>query len=204
MFDLDRYKQWAQAYPESIFKEPKGSSIDNTGDYSTKEKRLLITRASASMGRHMAEKALLPMIAEIERLRAEREAMPLVSTTTIKLGERLAKKEARISRLTTALKSIATADHKANRYHMMATARQALFRPPKQSKPEPTRCGDNCRWDVVGTNATCMDCGVLQPKMEGGVVGPQWEPDYDPTPWCHACKAIDADQCTCLPIAENN
>ena len=32
------------------------------------------------------------------------------------------------------------------------------------------------RWEVVGTWATCMDCGTLQPKKEGGVIGPQWEP----------------------------
>lgn len=26
----------------------------------------------------------------------------------------------------------------------------------------------------------------------------------DPTPWCHACGAMEQEQCDCLPIADNN
>lgn len=28
--------------------------------------------------------------------------------------------------------------------------------------------------------------------------------DPDPTPWCHACGAMEQDNCDCLPIADNN
>jgi hypothetical protein len=28
--------------------------------------------------------------------------------------------------------------------------------------------------------------------------------EVDPTPWCHACGAMEQENCDCLPIAENN
>jgi hypothetical protein len=28
--------------------------------------------------------------------------------------------------------------------------------------------------------------------------------DYDPTPWCHVCNAMEQSECDCLPIAANN
>ena len=28
--------------------------------------------------------------------------------------------------------------------------------------------------------------------------------EEDPTPWCHACGAMEQEQCDCLPIADNN
>jgi hypothetical protein len=70
-FDLDRYKSWAIAYAEDIFLPLDGDAVKKTGHYDTQEKRLIITRASAAMGRHMIEKFGNPMIAEIERLRKE-------------------------------------------------------------------------------------------------------------------------------------
>jgi hypothetical protein len=30
------------------------------------------------------------------------------------------------------------------------------------------------------------------------------EEEEDPTPWCHACGAMEQDNCDCLPIADNN
>jgi hypothetical protein len=72
-FDLDRYKRWAKAYPESIFTPMDGDPVKKTGDYDTKEKRRIMTKASGLMGRHMAESALLPLIAEIERLNIKAE-----------------------------------------------------------------------------------------------------------------------------------
>jgi hypothetical protein len=30
------------------------------------------------------------------------------------------------------------------------------------------------------------------------------EDNYDPTPWCHVCGAMEEKDCDCLPIAENN
>ncbi len=79
-FDLDIFKQWAQAYPIDIFKPLEGDHVEKTGHYDTKEKCLIITRASAAMGRHMGETALKPMIAEIERLRA-------IETASVKLRD---------------------------------------------------------------------------------------------------------------------
>jgi hypothetical protein len=35
-------------------------------------------------------------------------------------------------------------------------------------------CGERHRWEVIGTTATCIDCLTIQPKREGGVIGPQW------------------------------
>jgi hypothetical protein len=32
----------------------------------------------------------------------------------------------------------------------------------------------------------------------------QREEEEDPTPWCHACGAMEQDNCDCLPIADNN
>ena len=70
-FDLDRYKQWCEAYPEDIFTPLKGDPVKKTEDYDTPEKNNLITRASASMGRHMIERCVRPIIAEMERMVAE-------------------------------------------------------------------------------------------------------------------------------------
>lgn len=30
------------------------------------------------------------------------------------------------------------------------------------------------------------------------------EDNYDPTPWCHVCGAMEPRDCDCLPIARNN
>jgi restriction endonuclease S subunit len=49
-------QQWFEAYPVDIFTPLKGDPFKKTGDYDTKEKRNLITRASASMARHMIER----------------------------------------------------------------------------------------------------------------------------------------------------
>ncbi len=48
--------QWCEAYPEHIFTPLQGDPIKKTGDYDTEEKCTLITRASASMGRHILKK----------------------------------------------------------------------------------------------------------------------------------------------------
>ena len=47
---------WFNAYPVEIFTPLQGDPIKKTGDYDTQEKRNLITRASASMARHMIER----------------------------------------------------------------------------------------------------------------------------------------------------
>lgn len=31
----------------------------------------------------------------------------------------------------------------------------------------------------------------------------QNEDNYDPTPWCHVCGAMEQKDCDCLPTAEN-
>ena len=49
-------QQWFEAYPVDIFTPLKGDPFKKTGDYDTKEKCNLITRASASMARHMIER----------------------------------------------------------------------------------------------------------------------------------------------------
>ena len=46
--------QWVEAYPDDIFTPLQGDPIKHTGDYDTKEKRTLITRAAAMQGRHVA------------------------------------------------------------------------------------------------------------------------------------------------------
>jgi hypothetical protein len=69
---IERLESWCEAYPEDIFTPLEGSCMQPfTGDYDTHEKRILITRASASMGRHMIERALKPAIAELKRLSNE-------------------------------------------------------------------------------------------------------------------------------------
>ncbi len=70
-FELDRYKQWCEAYPEDIFMPLKGDPVKKTEDYDSDEKINLISRASASMGRHMIERCVRPIIAEMERLITE-------------------------------------------------------------------------------------------------------------------------------------
>lgn len=49
-------RDWFRAYPEDVFTPLQGDPIKKTGDYDTKEKRTLITRASAAMARHMIER----------------------------------------------------------------------------------------------------------------------------------------------------
>lgn len=49
-------RDWFRAYPVDIFTPLQGDPIKKTGDYDTKEKRTLITRASAAMARHMIER----------------------------------------------------------------------------------------------------------------------------------------------------
>ena len=70
---LIRLETWCEAYPPEIFPPPKGSYLGGDGDYDTEEKRGIITKASAAMGRHMIERALKPAIAEIRRLSVEME-----------------------------------------------------------------------------------------------------------------------------------
>ncbi len=53
---LHEMLQWCKAYPEDIFTPLQGDPIKKTGDYDTEEKRTLITRASASMGRYILKK----------------------------------------------------------------------------------------------------------------------------------------------------
>ncbi len=53
---LHEMLQWCEAYPEDIFTPLQGDPIKETGDYDTEEKRNLITRASASMGRYILKK----------------------------------------------------------------------------------------------------------------------------------------------------
>ena len=67
---LQRLKTWCEAYPPEIFPPPAGSYRQRDGDYDTEEKRGIITKASAAMGRHMIERAIKPAIEEIERLEA--------------------------------------------------------------------------------------------------------------------------------------
>jgi len=49
-------RDWFKAYPVGMFMPLQGDPIKKTGDYDTKEKRNLITRASAGMARHMIER----------------------------------------------------------------------------------------------------------------------------------------------------
>lgn len=70
---LERLEGWCEAYPPDIFPPPKGSYKTKDGDYSTEEKRGIITKASAAMGRHMIERALRPACAEIRRLATQIE-----------------------------------------------------------------------------------------------------------------------------------
>jgi hypothetical protein len=66
---LRRMEDWCEAYPPDIFTPLEGSCMaPYTLDSDTPEKRTLITRASAQMGRHMIERVLKPAIAEIRRL----------------------------------------------------------------------------------------------------------------------------------------
>lgn len=66
---IERLENWCEAYPPDVFTPLEGSSQKPyTGDYDTVEKRNLITRASAGMGRHMIERALKPAVAELRRL----------------------------------------------------------------------------------------------------------------------------------------
>ncbi len=58
----------AVAYPEDMFIPLEGDPVKHTGDYDTRAKRNLITRASAGMGRHVA-KLMNEFADEIERLR---------------------------------------------------------------------------------------------------------------------------------------
>lgn len=50
---LRQIEDWSDAYPEKIFTPLRGDALRHTGDYDTEEKRNLITRASASMARHV-------------------------------------------------------------------------------------------------------------------------------------------------------
>jgi hypothetical protein len=68
---LHRLESWAEAYPPDIFTPLEGNPMKKTGDYDTSEKRTLITRASAQMGRHMIERAIRPAIEELRRLSRE-------------------------------------------------------------------------------------------------------------------------------------
>jgi hypothetical protein len=52
---LERIDDWFRAYPVDIFTPLQGDPLKKTGDYDTKEKRTLITRASAAMARHMID-----------------------------------------------------------------------------------------------------------------------------------------------------
>lgn len=46
------------------------------------------------------------------------------------------------------------------------------------------------RWEVVDVTASCMDCMAIQPKVEGGVIGPQWTPaDSEVGRSCKCCGA---------------
>jgi hypothetical protein len=65
---IERLENWCEAYPPDIFTPLEGDPMKRTGDYDTAEKRNLITRTSASMGRHMIDRALKPAIAELRRL----------------------------------------------------------------------------------------------------------------------------------------
>lgn len=53
---LQELNTWWEAYPVDIFTPLKGDPVKKTGDYDTEEKRLLITKASAGMARHMIER----------------------------------------------------------------------------------------------------------------------------------------------------
>lgn len=53
---LHELRDWFAAYPVDIFTPLQGDPLKKTGDYDTEEKRNLITRASASMARHMIER----------------------------------------------------------------------------------------------------------------------------------------------------
>ena len=69
--ELNRLIGWCDAYPEDVFTPLEGFKIpieDSIGDYDTLEKRNLITRASAHMGRHMIAKALKPAILHLREL----------------------------------------------------------------------------------------------------------------------------------------
>lgn len=68
---LHRLETWCEAYPIDIFPPPAGDYQTGDGDYSTEEKRGIITKASAAMGRHMIEQALKPAIEEIRSLANE-------------------------------------------------------------------------------------------------------------------------------------
>lgn len=53
---LRQILDWCHAYPEDVFTPLQGDPLKKTGDYDTEEKRDLITRASASMGRLIFER----------------------------------------------------------------------------------------------------------------------------------------------------
>ena len=72
---IRRLESWSQAYPTSMFSPMRGDPIKKTEDYDTAEKRNLITRASAAMGRHMIEVGFADALTEIKRLAARIEEL---------------------------------------------------------------------------------------------------------------------------------
>ena len=79
----------------------------------------------------------------------------------------------------------------------------AVFRLVESGQPANCVMEEDLKLSKVG-GAHITNAEALIMLLEDAVFQEEEKQNYDPTPWCHVCGAIEQKDCDCLPIAENN